>query len=230
MIRRAARSLETGVPHASGLRIQPVPPPPGDRPDRFCVELETVNGKAYRAGGLAEASQIVTQIIREKQVRILACWDTPMLRILEGAVAAEGCNAEWLWGAGRHSDFDRLKTADLGITEADFGMSASGTLVLVAKPGRSRQVSLLPEMHLALLPENRLIEGLEDIPEIILDTFRPKNGPNGVQAIDFITGPSRSSDIGMIPTLGAHGPKEVHVILLRGDSHEGNPPGIDRRA
>lgn len=230
MIRRAARSLETGVPHASGLRIQPVPPPPGDRPDRFCVELEAVNGKAYRAGGLAKASQIVAQIIREKQVRILACWDTPMLRILEGAVAAEGCNAEWLWGAGRHSDFDRLKTADLGITEADFGMSASGTLVLVAKPGRSRQVSLLPEMHLALLPENRLIEGLEDIPEIILDTFRPKNGPNGVQAIDFITGPSRSSDIGMVPTLGAHGPKEVHVILLRGDSHEGNPSGIDRRA
>lgn len=222
MIRRVRRSLKTGVPHASGLRVHPVPPPPGNQPERFCTELEAVNGKVYRAVGIGEASQTVAQLIREREIQTLACWDTPMLRILEGAIATEGYNAEWLWGPSRHSDFEQLKTTHLGITEADFGMAASGTLVLLAKPGRSRLISLLPEIHLAILPENRLIEGLEDIPEIILDTFRLKNGTNGAQAIDFITGPSRSSDIGMVPTLGAHGPKEVHVILLQGGSTEGS--------
>jgi L-lactate dehydrogenase complex protein LldG len=217
MIQRTARSLHTGVAHAGGLRIAPAAPPQGTPAERFCVELEAVSGKAYRAKDLQEASRIVMDLLREKGIGQVASWDTPLLRILEGAVSAEHGEAGWLWGPSRAENFDALKTIEIGVTEADFGLAASGTLVLLAGLGRSRLISLLPAIHLALLPINRLVEGLDDLPEVFRGAILPNNGSHGIQAIDLITGPSRSSDIGMIPTLGAHGPKEVHVILLESE-------------
>ncbi|MFQ5691472.1 MAG: LUD domain-containing protein, partial [Nitrospinota bacterium] len=218
VIRRAGRALRTGAPHAGGVRIAPIEPPQGSPAERFRRELEAVNGRVYRAGELGDASRIVRALLTDKGISSVAAWDTPRLRILEGAISAEGPKAAWLWGAGRERDFERLKTAEMGITEADFALAASGTLGLIARPGRSRLVSLLPAVHVALLAERQLVEGLEDLPEILRDAFAPPPGEAGaVQAVDLITGPSRSSDIGMVPTLGAHGPKEVHVILLEGE-------------
>jgi L-lactate utilization protein LutB len=214
MIQRAARALKTGVEHVGGLRVQPADRPPGDMAERFCRELEGVSGNAHRAKDLREASRIVSALLQEKGVASVAAWDTPLLRILEGSVSREGSGAGWFWGPGRNRDFEALKTADLGITEAHLGLASSGTLMLIGSPGRSRLVSLLPDVHLAILPEGRLVEGLDDLPGVIGEAFAPGSGANGIQAIDLITGPSLSADIGMVPTLGAHGPKEVHVIIL----------------
>ena len=225
MIQRAARALKTGVEHVGGLRVQPADRPPGDMAERFCRELEGVSGNAHRAKDLREASRIMSDLLQEKGVASVAAWDTPLLRILEGAVSGEGSGAGWFWGPGRNRDFEALKTADLGITEAHLGLAASGTLMLIASPGRSRLVSLLPAVHLAILPEGRLVEGLDDLPGVIGEAFAPGSGANGIQAIDLITGPSRSADIGMVPTLGAHGPKEVHVIILGNGETADSGPG-----
>ena len=224
MIERVGRSLKTGVSHAGAVRVQSSEPPPGNRAERFCRELEAVSGKAYRVRELRDASRIVRDLLQERGVTRVASWDTPLLRILEGAISADNGGATWLWGPGRERDFDSLKTAEVGITEADFALASSGTLGLMARPGRSRTVSLLPAIHVALLSANRLVEGLEDLPDVFREAFRVRepsdpggDEANGIQAIDLITGPSRSSDIGMVPTLGAHGPKEVHVIVLESE-------------
>jgi L-lactate dehydrogenase complex protein LldG len=34
------------------------------------------------------------------------------------------------------------------------------------------------------------------------------------RAINMITGPSRSADIGQILILGAHGPRRLHVLIV----------------
>ncbi|MFQ5913256.1 MAG: LUD domain-containing protein [Nitrospinota bacterium] len=227
MIRRAARSLRTGVPHAGALRVKPAEPPQGSKAERFCRELEGASGRAYRVRDLRDASRIVSDLFREGGFSRIASWDTPLLRILEGAISTELAELTWLWGAGRERDFEALKTAEAGITEVDFALASLGTLGLIARPGRSRLVSLLPAVHVALLPAGRLTEGLEDLPVVLREAFGPESERSGVQGIDLITGPSRSSDIGMVPTLGAHGPKEVHVIVLEGPE-EGEPGGTAR--
>ncbi len=37
------------------------------------------------------------------------------------------------------------------------------------------------------------------------------------RAVNFITGPSRSADIGHTLLLGAHGPRTLHIIVVTGE-------------
>ncbi len=48
---------------------------------------------------------------------------------------------------------------DIGITSADYALSDTGTLVMIASPAESRLVSLLPPAHLAVVPRERILTG-----------------------------------------------------------------------
>lgn len=100
-----------------------------------------------------------------------------------------------------------LAAADVGITGADWGIAETATLVLGSAPAQPRMASLLPPVHLAILRADRIIP---DLPALFA---RPDPMPS---ALTFITGPSRSADIGLVPVLGAHGPTTVAVLLIAG--------------
>ena len=46
------------------------------------------------------------------------------------------------------------------------------------------------------------------------DALRERHGSSFPSMLSFITGPSRTGDIERILVLGAHGPKELFVILV----------------
>lgn len=97
--------------------------------------------------------------------------------------------------------------AEVGVTSAVAGVEETGTLVLVADADRSRGTSLLPPVHIALLPSDRLVTTYAEAVSRVAE-LRPV--PSGVQ---FITGPSSSGDIEMTIVKGVHGPGEVRVVL-----------------
>jgi L-lactate dehydrogenase complex protein LldG len=68
--------------------------------------------------------------------------------------------------------------------------------------------SLLPETHIAILDPSRIVASMEDAWDLMRKEF--KQPP---RAVNFISGPSRTADIEMTVTLGAHGPYRVLVIL-----------------
>lgn len=98
---------------------------------------------------------------------------------------------------------------DLGVTGADAGLAESGSVVLVHGPGRPRMASLVPNVHVALLDLTRLHRTLahwaSQHPELVEDTAN----------LVVVTGPSRSGDIEMELNLGVHGPRHVHIVLIR---------------
>ncbi len=102
--------------------------------------------------------------------------------------------------------------ADAGITSVDYGVAETGTLALLARPGQGRAVSLLPPVHIAVLDAGDVVAELAALFERV--TARGELP----SALTFITGPSRTGDIELVLTVGVHGPKELHLIVM---SHAG---------
>ncbi len=97
---------------------------------------------------------------------------------------------------------------DIGISTAQAGITETGTLILEAEKERNRLVSLLPPVHIAVVNSRDLHLTIGDA----LAALRHENSLS--RAITFITGPSRTADIELTLTVGVHGPKELHVIII----------------
>jgi L-lactate dehydrogenase complex protein LldG len=99
-------------------------------------------------------------------------------------------------------------TVDIGITSADYALADTGTLVMIASPQEARLVSLLPPMHLAVVPKERILTGLDE-----LFTILPKPAETSSSMV-LITGPSRTADIEQILVRGVHGPGQITVVIV----------------
>jgi L-lactate dehydrogenase complex protein LldG len=99
-------------------------------------------------------------------------------------------------------------TVDIGITSADYALADTGTLVMIASPQEARLVSLLPPMHLAVVPKERILTGLDE-----LFTILPKPAETSSSLV-LITGPSRTADIEQILVRGVHGPGQITVVIV----------------
>ena len=103
----------------------------------------------------------------------------------------------------------RLFTAAVGISSVDWAIAETGTLVVAARPGRGRSVSLLPPLHVAVVERAQILPDLFDLfAKLGTD---PGELPSNVV---LITGPSKTGDIELKLTTGVHGPGEVHLVIL----------------
>jgi len=102
----------------------------------------------------------------------------------------------------------RYDTLEVGITDAIAGLVESGSIVVAAEQGRPRMASLIPLVHIALLPTDRLFPSLTHF--LAAEPERVAASSNLV----VITGPSRTGDIEHRLTLGVHGPRYLHVVLV----------------
>jgi L-lactate dehydrogenase complex protein LldG len=95
--------------------------------------------------------------------------------------------------------------ADLGVTSAIAAVAATGSVVVDAAVAGGRGASLLPTVHLCVVPRSRLVATPSDV---------LRRGPRPLSSNRvLITGPSRTGDIEQIITLGVHGPIAVHIVL-----------------
>ena len=120
------------------------------------------------------------------------------------------------WPDGRGGGWRELlglegPTATLGVTVPDLAVAERGTLLLSAGRGHGRSLDAVSERHLAVLPESRIRETLA---EALAERFRADGGRPA--AVSLVSGPSRTSDIEKISTLGAHGALSMHVLVVAG--------------
>jgi L-lactate dehydrogenase complex protein LldG len=132
------------------------------------------------------------------------------------ATLARGAFAQALRDGGcevLEEDFHRLApTAAAGVTSANFAFADTGTIVLNSTDEPVRLATTLPERHFVLLdPRKILPDSLAAVP--YLRQFRelcPRH------FLAYITGPSRTADIERVLTIGVHGPRELHILLVEG--------------
>ncbi|HWB96633.1 MAG TPA: lactate utilization protein [Bryobacteraceae bacterium] len=192
---------------------QPVPPPPvwpldagsagvPERVDLFRRSLEALNGKVVLVHSQAEAGAAVAAIL---DGRTAVASPSPFL---------ESCGINRIervrWGISDPEEWRQsCAAADAGITSAAYALADTGSLVMIASPSEPRLASLLPPLHIAVIPAASILTGLE---ELFLTVPEPaKLSPSMV----LITGPSRTADIEQILVRGVHGPGEVHVVVVQ---------------
>ena len=171
------------------------------RASSFVARLEALAGKAQRVGSMDAARETVAAAIAGKTA---VASNSPYL--------AE-CGIAGLPGVRtgiRNVDElrDACEKADVGITSADYALADTGTLVMIASPAEARLVSLLPPAHIAVVPMDRVLTGLDE-----LFTLVPLPADRSSSMV-LITGPSRTADIEQILVRGVHGPGQISVVLV----------------
>lgn len=103
--------------------------------------------------------------------------------------------------------------AQLASVSYSFGAVAeSGTLVMLSGADNPTTLNFLPDHHLVVVDEKDIAGDYETVWDQIRKRFGAKEMP---RAVNWITGPSRSGDIEQTHLLGAHGPRSLHVLVVR---------------
>ncbi len=172
---------------------------------RFADEARAVGAVVHAASTRDAAARTLRQIVSDLPASRVAVWPTPLARdVTTGALAGAAVSIDVV---GADGPTEVAAAADIGVTEADALVAASGTLVL-RSAGRARAVSLLPPVHVAIVPVARLVPDLG----AALAAVRGDGDPES--CITLITGPSRTADIEKKLVVGVHGPCALHVVLL----------------
>ena len=196
-----ARLRASRDPSASLPDLWPPAAVPGDPIALFVERATAVGIQVMKDTARTWVASAVSELCK-RSIRAAALWDDPLLSPLAAALESGGIEVVL---PDRHTS-DRLAIADAGITTADAAIALSGTLLLPCDVRRPRSTSLLPPLHIAVLPAERIVLTLGHL-------FERVNGPLP-SALTFITGPSRTADIELTPVKGAHGPTEVIAYLL----------------
>jgi L-lactate dehydrogenase complex protein LldG len=167
----------------------------------FTAALEELAGRVIRCPSRDTACDTVASLIAGKRA------------IASSASYLKSCgitDIEHVDSEFRDGDTYRqaCSEADAGITSADYALADTGTLVMISGAEESRLVSLLPPMHIAVVPVSRLLENLDEL------MLRIPTPADRTSSMVLITGPSRTADIEQILVRGVHGPGEITVILV----------------
>lgn len=111
-------------------------------------------------------------------------------------------------------DPEGLLMADVGVSDAIVGIAETGSLLTHLDPVDSRLVTMLPPTHVALLKREDLVESLEDGIAMTRNRILERHAQGQASYISWITGPSRTADIERALTIGVHGPRELHIVLI----------------
>ena len=99
-----------------------------------------------------------------------------------------------------------------GLSYAFGAIAETGTLAMVAGADNPTTLNFLPDNHIVVLRQADLSGDAESL----WDRLRARYGKGLVpRTVNLITGPSRSGDIEQQIVLGAHGPRRLHIIILR---------------
>ncbi len=162
---------------------------------RFQQELELLEGRVVRCSA-AELPERIANQIADLGIERICAWETAYLPDgLLSALSERGIQVV-------HTPDPQVR---LGLTGAWAGIAESGTLLLPSGRGRPQSVSLLPEIHLAVLETGKLVANLAE-----LDIRKLGE----VSSLSLVSGPSRTADIEMTLTIGVHGPGRLVVFLI----------------
>lgn len=198
---RQALSRNGRLPHPGCPPVVPAPryrtSLPDDPVERFLLMHQRVHGTFAAVDTLSAVPRAVHDH--------LAALSAP-LKVLISPDSEISC-LDW---EGLETEFRAARREDQSsVTMAFAGIAETGTLVMHSSAQSPINHHFLPANNVAILKQSRLIDSLENLWPLIGEHPR---------TINLITGPSKTADIEQTIVYGAHGPRTLHVILVRDDA------------
>lgn len=107
---------------------------------------------------------------------------------------------------GREVLRERFMQADIGISGVNFAIAETGTLWLVENEGNGRLSTTVPDIHIAMMGIEKVVDTLEHAMPLASLLPRSATGQAATTYFNLITGPRRPGD--------QDGPRHMHLVLL----------------
>jgi L-lactate utilization protein LutC len=180
----------------------------------FLQAFAAAGGIAHRVPDRADVLAAVIELIQARAARRVLLGHGRLLDPLRLAepLRAAGLEVAVVSELAPENSRETLFAADLSISEPDYLIAETGSVVVAARRDEPRSLSLLPPVHVVVADHSHLIPDLFDV----FETFAPAQGqPGGLPScLALITGPSKTGDIELRLVTGVHGPGEVHLVLV----------------
>jgi len=178
----------------------------------FEKRAKAVSAEVFRVKTPAEAREVVCNLSRFTNAKKVVSVLSPLQEAsgIDAALRASGIEVY-----NDPADIAaHASTADIGLSDVEFGIAETGSVCQDAYAIESRLVSTLPPLHVAFLDSNLIVPGIIEAFEAISRVFN-----RGY--ISFITGPSRTADIERVLTIGVHGPSRFVIVAVDDQQKEG---------
>jgi len=173
-----------------------------EKVDLFCQWAETLNATVARVGTAEVPGEVTAYLMRNNLAPNVAMAPSPLL---EGYDWASQKMLSIRRGRGEGGD-------QVSVTGAFAGIAETGTVVMASGPDHPVSLNLLPDTHVVVLREADIVAGYEEV----WGRLRARYGKNQMpRTVNTITGPSRTGDIEQAMELGAHGPRRMHILVVR---------------
>ena len=169
---------------------------------KFIAMAEAADATTKRVKTKAEVLAVVTEFLRRKKLPAkLVHGADPYINSLD-------------WRASNAPDARRGRAEpddEVSLAKAFGGVAETGTLVMLSGPENPVTLNFLPFTEIVLIEAKDILGNYEGV----WDRLREDKGVGIMpRTVNWITGPSRSADIGQELLLGAHGPGDLHIIIV----------------
>ncbi len=161
----------------------------------FKAEFELVSGEFYSTKTLTETQQTLADIITKKGIHSISVFDKNIKDKIPNYISI---------------NFERpIGQANAAINTCEFLIARTGSVFISSKQISGRRINVIPPVLIILAHHNQIVYNIDDA----IIAMQTKYSYSFPSLCSIITGPSRTADIEKTLILGAHGPKEIVVIV-----------------
>lgn len=221
-LRRSLHVTGDEAPRRAAVAARIAASAPGIIPKRGQIDAD---GRLALFRKMAEAVQATVAVVETpadvpiEAARFLRDANLPatLRRGDDPRLAAMPWSATALDVATGRSDGDDINA----VSHAFAGIAESGTLAMISGPENPTTLNFLPDNHIVVVDARDIAGDYESVFASVRERFGKGAMP---RTVNFITGPSRSADIAQTMLLGAHGPRTLHIVIVRNAGNETAAP------
>lgn len=166
----------------------------------FVREFTAVAGKFIYCESELELAETMHALAEQENWKNIYCYE-PDIQALLTAYSVP------------YSNTLPMTNADVSITGCEALVARFGSIIVSSAQEMGRQATVYPPVHLVIAHVSQLAPDIKTAFHLIQERYKSEGKPLP-SMLAQVTGASRTADIEKTLVMGAHGPKELYLLLL----------------